>query len=237
MKKWIIPCMLFIPILSSAVLPPAVPYINPKTVINKLDKALSDTKVVASTGIAASGTPDNTTYLRGDDSWATPAGGGTAMSSTTIPAQLFYCSNYDGAIYVPIIEQETYRSITTTKTWISDICFTGGQDGRAIYNYYTPLSGQLKIYTVNHATGVAVGSWFQEVWVSTPTISKTDTVQYLVSESTVATNNQYDVTQPHDITLTGILTKTPVSISVINRGSAANDSIQNCYMRAMIITE
>ena len=165
-------------------------------------------------------------------------GGGVLESSITIPANQFITNGLgNGALPIQIIEQETYRGITSSKTYLSDICFTNGQNGRADYEYYIPQSGKLKMYTVNHATGVAVGSWLQEVWVATGTISMTSAVQYLVSESTVASNNQYDVIQPHDITLTGFPVKMPIIISVIVRGTATGTPKQDLYFKALQVTE
>jgi hypothetical protein len=166
------------------------------------------------------------------------AGGGVLESTVTIPAQDFICNGLaNGALLIPITEQETYRNITSTKTVRRDLCFTNGVDGRADFTYYVPRSGKLKMYTVNNGTGVVTGSWLQEVWLSTPTVNPADVVQYLVSESTITSNNQYNVNQPHDITLTGIPTKTPLILSIIVRGTATGTSKQNLYMKCAVITE
>lgn len=42
------------------------------------------TGLVASTGTTATGTPSSTTYLRGDNTWATPAGGGFTNPMTSV---------------------------------------------------------------------------------------------------------------------------------------------------------
>jgi hypothetical protein len=44
----------------------------------------SSGNLVPVTGISATGTPSGTTYLRGDGTWATPAGGGGTTSFATI---------------------------------------------------------------------------------------------------------------------------------------------------------
>lgn len=47
------------------------------------------TGLVASTGTTATGTPSSTTFLRGDNTWATPAGGGTVSSVSVVSANGF----------------------------------------------------------------------------------------------------------------------------------------------------
>ena len=48
------------------------------------------TGLVASTGTTATGTPSSTTYLRGDNTWATPAGGGSGCVVSGTAGQLVY---------------------------------------------------------------------------------------------------------------------------------------------------
>lgn len=52
------------------------------TPISSIDGASLDDGSVDVDKINATGTPDNTTYLRGDGAWATPAGGGGGSSET-----------------------------------------------------------------------------------------------------------------------------------------------------------
>jgi len=58
-----------------------------------LDGTGAWSQIVATTDLTATGTTDNTTFLRGDDTWAVPAGGGNVSGPGTITDNTFVFFN------------------------------------------------------------------------------------------------------------------------------------------------
>lgn len=56
------------------------------------------TGLVASTGTTATGTPSSTTYLRGDNTWSTPAGGGSGCTVSGTAGQAVYNDGSTGCL-------------------------------------------------------------------------------------------------------------------------------------------
>ncbi|HEY0108240.1 MAG TPA: hypothetical protein VGB67_01365, partial [Fibrella sp.] len=65
---------------------------------------------VATTDLTATGTKDNTTYLRGDNTWATPAGGGGGGTSDTLLGS-------------PLISNAKYINVTDDSFTSGDILY------------------------------------------------------------------------------------------------------------------
>lgn len=78
------------------------------------------TGLVASTGTTATGTPSSTTFLRGDNTWATPAGSGTVTSVTSADANATVATTTT----TPVITIVAAPKLTTART-IAGVSFDG----------------------------------------------------------------------------------------------------------------
>lgn len=78
------------------------------------------TGLVASTGTTATGTPGSTTYLRGDNTWATPSGGGGSPGGSNTQLQYNNSGSFGGASTFDFISGTGELHATGTFRILSD---------------------------------------------------------------------------------------------------------------------
>ena len=92
------------------------------------DSRLSDARTplahthVATADLTATGTKDNTTFLRGDDTWAVPAGGGGGASKFVIGQHLRDTPN--NSEYAGFFSQLGFNTSEVSRKWVSPMAFT-----------------------------------------------------------------------------------------------------------------
>jgi hypothetical protein len=114
------------------------------------------TGLVATTGLTATGTKDSTTFLRGDNTWAVPSGGGSPGGSTT---QLQY--NNAGAfggtnIYVGTNLWQFRNSTSAQKLEVYNTYTDASNYERGVFDWST-TANTLTIGTQNAGTGTERG--------------------------------------------------------------------------------
>lgn len=97
---------------------------------------IGSTATIGTAYLSATGTPSSTTYLRGDNTWATPSGGGGTPGGTTGQIQYNNSGSFGGSSFITIgTSAATINGVTPTSTG-SASAFLNGAGG-----YTTPSSG------------------------------------------------------------------------------------------------
>lgn len=134
------------------------------TFTNKVINGANNTLTVRLADISATGTPSSTTYLRGDGTWATPAGGGggggtwgsitgTLSAQTDLAAALSAKANVSGQNFSGAI---TATNLSGTNTGDQIITLTGEVTGSGAASFSTTLSNSAVIGKV--LTGFSAGA-------------------------------------------------------------------------------
>lgn len=118
------------------------------------------TGLVASTGTTATGTPSSTTYLRGDNTWSTPSGGGSGTSTPTANT----VSEWDGNVNMSAVN--FLAGYTTTVTAAGTTTLTVGS---TLIQYFTGTGNQTVVLPV--ASTLALGQSYYINSTSTGSIT------------------------------------------------------------------
>lgn len=121
------------------------------------------TGLVASTGTTATGTPSSTTFLRGDNTWAVPAGGGGSGTVTntggnlTANALVLGAGTVDTKVVAGIVTDGTSKiTLGVSGTSVGGVVFNNGTSGSVTV---APVTGALGTVTLSlpAATDTLVG--------------------------------------------------------------------------------
>jgi hypothetical protein len=117
--------------------------------------ALTKTQVAM---LSANGTPDNTTFLRGDGAWAVPGGG-----SVTIPSLLRVLASTANSA-TPTLNTDNYDMMVITGQSVAITSFTTNLTG-------TPVNGQQLRIAITGTTAIAItwGASFEASTIALPT--------------------------------------------------------------------
>lgn len=120
--------------------------------------------------IKATGTPSSTTYLRGDGSWATPAGALTLINSWTAPGGVYYDTNTVLGGNIPQTYKDLILTVTGNTTDVSDRSLYCQVNGVSTANY------QWSGVQANGSTVVTTGGGASVDRITLGTIARTGSI-------------------------------------------------------------
>ena len=215
------------------------------------------TGLVASTGTTATGTPSSTTFLRGDNTWATPAAGGTGTvtntgGNLTANSIVLGAGTVDTKIVAGIItDGVSVITLGVNTTTIGKLKMFGNTSGDATIQP-TAIAGTATVLTLPSTTGTLVisvatangvsatnsnGALTVSLGVITPTSVNGLTISTTTGTFTLTNAKTLSVT--NTLTLSGtdstVMTFPAASDTVAGLGTAQSFTKQNIFNQATTI--